>query len=87
VTGRRSRFIPVLPSWTAFDTHGIPELDDVKFMFAFTQITGGRYFSPSPSETDTAASLKRAVAQSLGWPAERHALITAREWFRREFGP
>jgi hypothetical protein len=85
-TGQKSRFKPVLPSWEAFDTHGIPELEDVKLMFGFTQITGGRYFGPEPSEKSTAASLKRATAQALGRPEVQQNLISAKEWFATHFG-
>jgi hypothetical protein len=86
VTGKKSRFKPVLPSWEAFDTHDIPELEDVKLMFGFTQITGGRYFGPEPSEIDTAATLKHNTAEALGKPKVEHKLITTKEWFKKHFG-
>jgi hypothetical protein len=54
-------------------------------MFGFTQITGGRYFAPEPSETSTAASLKRATAQALGRPEEQQRLINVKEWFAKHF--
>ncbi|KAG7008553.1 hypothetical protein G7Y79_00005g016940 [Physcia stellaris] len=85
VTGKRSRYQPVLPTWEAFDIHGIAELDDVKLMFGFTQTTGGRYFSPEPSEIGTAAKLKRATAVALGRGYDQARLITAREWFGRQY--
>ncbi|KAJ6119518.1 hypothetical protein N7523_003798 [Penicillium sp. IBT 18751x] len=80
-TGHPSRFVPVLPSWEAFETHGIHELQDVKLMFGFTQTTGGLYFA-TPSETDTAAQLKKATAQALGRPVAEQNLATAPAWFK-----
>lgn len=85
VTGKKSRFEPILPSWEAFDTHGIPELEDVKLMFGFTQNTGGRYFGEQPSESSTAAELKKITAEALGRPKEQHALLTAKDFFRAKF--
>ncbi|KAK5990628.1 NmrA-like family domain-containing oxidoreductase lnaB [Cladobotryum mycophilum] len=85
VTGKKCRYEPVLPSWEAFDIHGIPELEDVKLMFAFTQTTGGRYFAPEPSEADTAAELKRATAVALGKPEPEQHLIRTKEFFRKHF--
>lgn len=85
MTGKKSRFLPILPSWEAFDTHGIQELEDVKLMFGFTQITGGRYFGPEPTEKDTAAELKRATARALGRPERQQGLVAAKEWFRLRF--
>ena len=51
-------------------------------MFGFTQTTGGRYFGPEPSETDTTAELKRATAVALGRSQHQEQLINAKEWFR-----
>ncbi|KAJ5942046.1 hypothetical protein N7516_002214 [Penicillium verrucosum] len=85
VTRKRSRFVPILPTWEAFDTHGIPELEDVKLMFGFTQNTGGRYFSDEPSENSTAAELKKITAEALGRPKEQHALLTASKFFQAKF--
>ncbi|KAI1919066.1 hypothetical protein LOZ12_002023 [Ophidiomyces ophidiicola] len=84
VTGRKSRFQP-LPSWEAFNTHGVAELEDTKLMFGFTQLTGGRYFGPEPSENETAARLKRTTAIALGRPKEEQKLSSVEEWFRQRF--
>lgn len=85
-TGKKAQFEPILPSWEAFDTCGVPEMEDVKLMFGFSQTTGGRYFGPEPSETETAAELKKATAIALGRPKTRERLVTARDWFRDHFG-
>ncbi|KAJ6107170.1 hypothetical protein N7523_008493 [Penicillium sp. IBT 18751x] len=85
VSGQKSRFVPILPSWEAFDTHGIHELEDVKLMFGFTQTTGGKYFA-DPTECHTASELKKATAMALGWSESRYELVTAREWFSARFG-
>lgn len=50
-------------------------------MFGFTQTTGGLYFA-TPSETDTAAQLKKATAQALGRPVAQQTLATAPAWFK-----
>ncbi|RDA85304.1 hypothetical protein CP532_5916 [Ophiocordyceps camponoti-leonardi (nom. inval.)] len=84
-TGKKARFAPLLPDWKAFDTHGIPELDDVKLMFAFTQTTDGLYFGPETSQTVTAAELKRATSEALSRPAAEGGLVGPREWFARHF--
>lgn len=84
LSGQRCRFQP-LASWKEFDTHGIPELEDTKMMFGFTQNNQGRYFGPEPSEKDTAGTLKLATAMAMGLPKEEHKLMTVEEWFRKHF--
>ncbi|EAW15298.1 NmrA/HSCARG family protein [Aspergillus clavatus NRRL 1] len=84
LSGQKSRFQP-LPSWEDFDTHGIPELQDTKMMFGFTQNNQGRYFGPEPSEKNTASELKRVTALALGQPVEAQKLTTAGEWFQKYF--
>ncbi|KAK2810508.1 hypothetical protein FQN50_002997 [Emmonsiellopsis sp. PD_5] len=86
VTGLKSRYVPLLPSWEAFDTHGIHELQDVKLMFGFTQITGGRYFGKEPTNGKSAAELKEAGARARGKAGDDLRLITVNQWFKREFG-
>jgi hypothetical protein len=83
-TGLDARFDPILPDWKAFDTRGIHELEDVKLMFGFTQITGGKYFA-EPTESNTATVLKRATAEALGWPEEKQRLMTPNQWFAARF--
>ncbi|KAF3893335.1 putative NmrA family transcriptional regulator [Trichophyton interdigitale] len=85
LTGKKTRFQPILPSWEAFETHGVHELEDVKLMFGFTQITGGRYFGPEPSKRETASELKRATATALGRPEDQRELMTAKDWFKSHF--
>jgi hypothetical protein len=82
VTGRRSRFQP-LESWEAFDTHGVPELEDTKMMFGMTQVSGGRYFGPDVSEKHTAAELKKNTALALGLIKKEQELMTVESWFRK----
>ncbi|KAF7179597.1 hypothetical protein CNMCM7691_008645 [Aspergillus felis] len=84
LSGRKCRF-QSLPSWEDFDTHGIPELEDTKTMFGFTQNNQGHYFGPEPSEKETAGTLKLVTALALGWPKEEHKLMTVEEWFRKHF--
>lgn len=83
VTGKKSRYVPVLPSWEAFETHGVPELEDVKNMFGFTQLTGGRYFGASRTESATAAILKKEAAAARGKDGEDARLISVKQWFAR----
>ncbi|OOQ90415.1 putative NmrA family transcriptional regulator [Penicillium brasilianum] len=84
LSGRKSRFQP-LPSWEDFNTYGIPELDDTKAMFGFTQNNQGRYFGPEPSEKETAGTLKQITAAALGRPKEEQNLTSAEDWFRKHF--
>lgn len=85
VTGKKSRFQPILPSWEAFNTHRIHKLEDVKLMFAFTQITSGCYFVPKLPENNTASELKRATAAALGRPEGQQGLVTVKDWFQSRF--
>ncbi|KNG88354.1 NmrA-like family protein [Aspergillus nomiae NRRL 13137] len=82
-TGRKSRYIP-LPSWEDFG-RGIPELDDHKLLFAFTQATGGRYFGDVPTETKTALRLKRRAAEAQGKSGAEVNLLSMEEWFKTNF--
>ena len=86
VTGKKARYIPVLPSWENFDIKGIHQLQDVKLMFGFTQNTGGLYFGPEPTEGETASKLKATTAAALGRPEDEQELISAVTWFDRAFG-
>ncbi|KAI9372463.1 hypothetical protein BJX61DRAFT_552879 [Aspergillus egyptiacus] len=85
VTGKKARYDPVEPSWEAFETFGVPELEDTKLMFGVTQTTGGRYFGAEPSEKNTAGELKRATAVALGLPEEKQGLVSVRDWFAKHF--
>lgn len=84
-TGRKSRYDPILPSWEAFDTHGIHELEDVKLMFGFTQVTGGLYFGPVQTNNDAASYLKGVTSKALGRPENQHRLVKAQDWFAKRF--
>lgn len=84
VTGRKTR-LQFLPSWEAFDTRGVAELEDTKLMFGFTQHTNGRYFGPEPSECKTASKLKQVTAAALGRPKEEQQLCKVENWFRKHF--
>lgn len=86
VSGQQTRFRPMLPSWEAFDTKGIYELEDTKLMFGFAQETGGRYFGAEPTEKETASQLKRATATALGRPSDQQDLVSVMEWFAARFG-
>ncbi|KAJ0413522.1 hypothetical protein BJY00DRAFT_319721 [Aspergillus carlsbadensis] len=84
VTGSRARFRP-LPSWEAFDTYGIPELNDTKAMFGFTQNNAGKYFGPEPTEKETAGMLKLKTAVALERPKGEQQLMSVERWFRKHF--
>ncbi|KAJ5738140.1 hypothetical protein N7493_001295 [Penicillium malachiteum] len=86
VTGKKARYLPVLPSWEAFDIKGIHELQDVKLMFGFTQNTGGLYFGLEPTEGETAAQLKTTTAAALGRIGSESKLISTLAWFSKSFG-
>ncbi|KAJ6156165.1 hypothetical protein N7497_005050 [Penicillium chrysogenum] len=85
VTSRRATWSPIQPSWEEFQTHGIHELEDVKLMFGFTQLTGGKYFGTT-TESHTASKLKKATAVALGYPEDKHGLVTVKQWFATRFG-
>ncbi|KAJ5904767.1 NmrA-like family protein [Penicillium subrubescens] len=83
VTGKKSRYVP-LSSWEDFG-RGIPEMDDHRLLFAFTQSTGGRYFGDVPTETDTANELKKAAAEAQGKVGSRAGLMPVEEFFKIHF--
>lgn len=85
-TGEKTRFIPILPNWEAFDTQGIEELDEVKLLFGFAQETGGLYFEAKESEKETASELKRATSIALGRTQKQQSLVSVKDWFAARFG-
>ncbi|KAL4969426.1 NmrA/HSCARG family protein [Aspergillus stella-maris] len=84
VSGLKARF-RALPSWEAFETFGVPELDDTKAMFGFTQNNGGRYFGAEETERETPARLKERAAVALGSKGDEQRLVTVERWFRKNF--
>ncbi|KAL3478457.1 NmrA-like family protein [Aspergillus californicus] len=82
-TGKEARYVP-LSSWEDFG-RGIPEMDEHRLLFAFTQATGGRYYGDVPTETETASRLKKLAAEAQGKDPENTGLFTLEEWFRISF--
>ncbi|KAL4957879.1 hypothetical protein BDW69DRAFT_155213 [Aspergillus filifer] len=81
VTGQKARYEP-LDSWEDFG-RGIPEMDEHRLLFAFTQMTGGRYYGDVPTEVETASRLKRVAAKAQGIKNYEDAKLTRLEdWFQ-----
>ena len=74
-----------MESWEEFG-RGIPELDEHRLLFAFTQLTGGRYFGDVPTSTDTAAALKSVAAEARGKTGAEARLLPLGKWFAEKFG-
>lgn len=74
-----------MESWEEFG-RGIPELDEHRLLFAFTQLTGGRYFGDVPTSTDTAAALKSLAAEARGKTGAEARLLPLGKWFAEKFG-
>ncbi|KAL4928869.1 NmrA/HSCARG family protein [Aspergillus undulatus] len=83
VTGRRARYIP-LASWKSLG-EGIAEMEDVRLLFAYGEITGGCYFGGEPSSTAAAASLKRLAETAQGKDEVRSQLTSLASFFRAHF--
>lgn len=66
-TGKKTRCAPVLPSWEAFETYGVPELEVLKRFIGFMQLTGGYCFQEENDVTN-AAELKRETSRALNRP-------------------
>ncbi|KAL4957881.1 putative hscarg dehydrogenase [Aspergillus filifer] len=64
VTGKKARYVP-LPSWRSLG-EGIPEMEDARLLFAYGELTGGRYFGNEVSSTTDAAALKRLAVSAQG---------------------
>ncbi|PLB43605.1 putative hscarg dehydrogenase [Aspergillus steynii IBT 23096] len=83
VTGEKARYVP-LPSWERLG-EGIPEMEDARLLFAYGELTGGRYFGNEPSSTAEAASLKRLAASAQGKDGGDLQLTTLASFFERHF--
>ncbi|PSN74032.1 NAD(P)-binding protein [Corynespora cassiicola Philippines] len=84
VTGKNARFESI-DNWEDLDVYGIPSLENLKLMFGFTQISGGRYYG-DVTEADTAAILKKNAAEACGRSGEATKLLSLEIFFRRNFG-
>lgn len=81
VTGKKSRF-NALASWEDFEGHDIKPLENIRVMFHFTQMTGGRYFG-APNDTSAAGKLKAAAAEAKG--VADAELMTLEKFFEENF--
>ncbi|KAE8159273.1 hypothetical protein BDV40DRAFT_314758 [Aspergillus tamarii] len=63
-TGKKARYVP-LPSWKS-SGEGVAELEDARLLFAYGELTGGRYFGVERSSTATARKLKKLAATAQG---------------------
>jgi hypothetical protein len=85
VTGKKTRFQPVLPTWKAFDASGNPAFEDVKSMFGFTQETQGHYFGREATDDQVSKNLKARAVWNYKESKQSSSLNTVRAWFAREF--
>jgi hypothetical protein len=83
VPGKKAKFVP-LASWEDFQTYGDRELEDLKQLFHFAHVTGGRSFDEGATESETAKRLKRdaVMAKEEG---EDYEMMTAEKYFRKHF--
>ncbi|KAJ6083429.1 hypothetical protein N7467_007564 [Penicillium canescens] len=85
VTGKKTRFQPVLPTWKAFDASGNQGFEDVKSMFGFTQETQGQYFGREATDDQVSKNLKARAVSDYKESQQSSSLNTVRAWFAREF--
>lgn len=83
VTKRKCRYVPY-PTVNDMPTHDISFIQQVRDLFAFTQLREGEYYCNGPTETLSAASLKRASFLAKGGQG-RESLLTIDEWLQRHF--
>ena len=63
-TGKKSRF-EAIETWKNLNVYRIPSLRNIKLMFAFTQVPGGRYYGDE-TEVKTSVMLKRKADEARG---------------------
>ncbi|KAH7349164.1 hypothetical protein BKA66DRAFT_516541 [Pyrenochaeta sp. MPI-SDFR-AT-0127] len=80
--GKKSRFEA---NWKDLNVYGIPSLENIKLMFAFTQVSGERYYGDE-TEVETSIALKKMDAEACGKSGEKTELSTLESFFAREFG-
>ena len=83
VTRKKSRF-EAIENWEDLNVYGILSLENVKLMFAFTQVSGGRYYGDE-TEVETSIALKKKGAEARGRAGEEVKLLTLESFFAREF--
>ncbi|KAF7626766.1 putative hscarg dehydrogenase [Aspergillus flavus] len=84
-TGKKARYVP-LPSWKSLG-EGVAELEDARLLFAYGELTGGRYFGVEPSSTATARKLKKLAATAQGKDGTSAELTSLASFFAANFGP
>ncbi|KAB8255097.1 putative hscarg dehydrogenase [Aspergillus pseudonomiae] len=84
-TGKKARYVP-LPSWKSLG-EGVAELEDPRLLFAYGELTGGRYFGVEPSSTTTALELKKLAATAQGKDGVGAELTSLASFFAANFGP
>ncbi|KAF7173848.1 hypothetical protein CNMCM5623_006109 [Aspergillus felis] len=80
-TGKRARYV-TLPSWNLLGA-GVPQLEDVRRLFAFGQISNAKYFGDEPTSTTIPAHLKAEAVKAKGAESEESNLITWQKWFQK----
>jgi hypothetical protein len=83
VPGKKARFVP-LASWDDFETYGSRELEDLKQLFHFAHVAGGRSFSDGATENETAKVLKKEAVTAKE-DSGNHEMMTAEKYFRKHF--
>lgn len=84
VTGKKTRFV-AYSSWKDFPTYDMPDLEELRAMFDYTQRVGGGYFSGLKFDTETAKQLKEAVQRSVTGTTGGKSLMTLEEFFVKKF--
>lgn len=81
-TGQKCRY-EQMPSWTSIEANGSKCREELRGMFAFTQINNGKVFGEEPNDISVAAALKKAARQVQG--NADVSLFTLKDWIRREW--
>ncbi|KAK2749912.1 hypothetical protein FQN57_005329 [Myotisia sp. PD_48] len=84
VTGKKARFIPY-PAWQDFPTYDIPDLEEFRGMFDFTQRVQGLYFG-AEFDVETPRKLKEIVQKSVNKTTALKPLMAVDQYFTTMFG-
>ncbi|KAM5352632.1 hypothetical protein ACJ41O_005354 [Fusarium nematophilum] len=81
VSGKKTRFVPV-EDWKTMETYGVGAFETVKYMFGFSQHSGGLYYGV-PNDVVTAGGLKARAAEAKGQSGDDAKLMTLEKFLRK----
>lgn len=83
MTGKKARFVAV-DDWKKFETYGSPDLESIKNMFGFLELSGGKYYGEA-YDLEPAKKLKAKAAAAKGRAEGDRGLTTLNQFVRKHF--